>query len=251
MKALLLSALLFAGLFTSAQNHMSNMDPSMMPGMSLGFGVDFQKFDGLNQRIASSSQYELPHDYMGVIQLGMFKNENQFVHQSNFSIGSSTNGDRSKKSTTIRYFGASTDFGYDFVKNPGFAIYPLVGLGVQWYQARLFRDNSGTNFDNVLQAPELQSNLEPLQLKNFFFNYRLGLGISGGSAKWGTSVGVQGIYNANFNGTNGWHTNNNQMLANAPRDKLSQFYVGVVFTWNPLVAMKQMKMEHDKKTTTQ
>ena len=220
------------------EHHMKAED---FPDMSRGIGVSFQKFDGLNSRIANFPQYKALRNGTGVLQLGSFKEKKQFISQFNIMAGSSMSGESGKKSSTIRYIGVGADIGYDFVKSEKFAVYPLAGLGFQKYQARFFTDNSGVNFDNVLQSPNVQNSIKPLQLTNGFFNYRLGIGLAATSAKHNCSIGVQALYTGSFK-DHAWRGNENQQLLNSPVDKLSQIYAGLVFTCRPFFMMKHGKM---------
>ncbi|MEO5684329.1 MAG: hypothetical protein ABIQ88_16935 [Chitinophagaceae bacterium] len=211
------------------------------PYMSRGIGASFQKFDGLNSRIANFPQYKEVRDVTGVLQLGWIKERRQFISQFNIMAGSSMSGDRDKRSSTIRYIGAGADIGYDFIKSERVALYPLVGLGYQKYQARFFRDNSGVNFNDVVNSPTVQNNLKPLELTNGFFNYRLGLGISAKSSKHDCSIGLQAMYTGSFK-DHAWKSGNEQSLSNAPEDKLSQIYAGLIFICKPFAMMKRGHM---------
>ena len=238
MKNILLISLLCMGLSAFAQEDKFTMN---FPEMSRAAGVSFQKFDGLNNRIASFPQYKQVKNATGVLQLGTFKETHQFISQMNLMAGSSMSGDRDKKSSTIRYLGVGADIGYDVIKNEKIALFPLVGLGYQVYQARFFKDNSAVNFDDVLQSPTVQNNIKPLELTNSFFNYHLGIGLAATSAKNHCSIGVQALYTGSFH-DRAWRGNQDQTLSNAPRDKLSQIYAGLVFTCRPLFMMKHGHM---------
>jgi hypothetical protein len=211
------------------------------PEMSRGAGVSFQKFDGLNDRIAGFPQYKQIRNATGVLQLGTFKESHQFISQMNLMAGSSMSGDRSEKSSTIRYLGAGIDIGYDFIKSEKVALFPLIGLGYQAYQARFFRDNSAVDFDNVLQSTTTQNNIKPLDLTNGFFNYRLGIGLAATSAKYHCSIGVQAMYVGSFQ-DRAWRSGDAQTLSNAPSDGLSQIYAGLVLTCRPFFMMKRGHM---------
>ncbi len=240
MKTILLSLLLLACVGVFAQDKSKwNMD--MFPELSRAAGVSFQKFDGLNSRIANFPQYKELRDATGVLQLGWFKENHQFIHQINLMAGSSMSGDRNKRSSTIRYLGAGAEIGYDFIKSDKIALFPLAGLGYQAYQARFFKDNSSVNFNDVLASSTVQNNIKSLDLTNGFFNYRLGIGVAATSAKYHCSIGIQGMYTGSFS-DRAWHSSQGQMLDNAPRDKLSQFYAGLVITCRPFAMMHHGKM---------
>ena len=217
------------------QQHRMNEED--IPDMSRALGVSFQKFDGLNSRIAAFPQYKELRNATGVLQLGWFKEKKQFISQFNLMAGSSMSGDRDKRSSTIRYIGFGADLGYDFIKSKKFAAYPLVGIGYQRYQAKFFRDNSGVDFNSVISSPAVQNNLKPLDLKNGFFNYRLGIGFAASSEKNHCSIGLQAMYTGSFK-DHAWKSADYQSLQNAPVDKLSQIYAGLVFTCRPFFMMK-------------
>jgi hypothetical protein len=234
-----LSLLLFcAGLSVYAQE---NKMAAFMPEMSRSIGVSFQKFDGLNKEIAKFPQYKDLISHAGVLQAGWFKESHQFISQMTLTAGSSMSGDRDKKSSTIRYLGAGFDIGYDFIKSEKIAVYPLVGLGYQGYQARFYKDNSAVNFDDVLVSSTVQNSIRSLDLRNGFFNYRLGLGIAARSPKNSCSIGIQAVYTGSFK-DHSWRSSQDQTLANAPVDKLSQIYAGLIFTCRPLFMMKHGRM---------
>ena len=235
----IISLLLLCFCLTSFAQEDKKFD--FMPDMSRGLGVSFQKFDGLNSRIANFPQYKQLPDHTGVLQLGWFKEKHQFISNFNFMAGSSMSGNKNEKSSTIRYLGVGADIGYDFIKNEKVMLYPLVGLGYQAYQARFYRDNSAVDFNAVLQSTNVQNSVNPLDLKNGFFNYRLGFGLATKFAKNACSFGIQAIYTGSFSDQT-WKSGQNQTLANAPSDKLSQVYAGLVLTCRPFYMMKHMHM---------
>jgi hypothetical protein len=218
-----------------------NMKMDFFPEMSRAAGVSFQKFDGLNNRIANFPQYKQIRNATGVLQLGWFKESHQFISQMNLMAGSSMSGDRDTRSSTIRYLGAGIDIGYDFIKSDKVALFPLVGLGYQAYQARFFRDNSSVDFNSLLQSPTVQNNIHSLDLTNGFFNYRLGAGIAATSPKHHASIGIQALYTGSFQ-DRAWRSSQDQTLSNAPADKLSQVYIGLVLTASPFFMMKHGHM---------
>jgi hypothetical protein len=238
MKTIFFLFFLSTGIAVFAQEDKS---ASFFPEMSRGAGVSFQKFDGLNDRIANFPQYKQIRNATGVLQLGTFHESHQFISQANLMAGSSMSGDQGQRSSTIRYLGAAIDFGYDLIKSEKVALFPLVGLGYQAYQARFFRDNSAVNFDDVLQSTNVQNNIKPLDLTNGFFSYRGGIGLAARSPKNGCSIGVQVIYTGSFHDRS-WRSNDNQTLSNAPTDKLSQVYAGLVITCRPFFMMKHGRM---------
>lgn len=204
-----------------------------MPFITRSVGVSFQKFDGLNSRVANFPQFETLRDYAATIGLGWLKERNRVVSAGGLNLGSSMSGDRDKKSSAIRYFGLNADIGYDVLKSDKVMLYPLVGLGYQGYQAIFYKDNSAVLFNDVLQSPSVQNNIRSVRFNNSFLLYRLGFGVSFKSAKHPeNSIGLQAGYSGSFK-KRMWRSNENQLLGNAPEDKLSQFHVGIVLTSKP------------------
>ncbi len=112
-------------------------------------------------------------------------------------------------------------------------LYPLVGLGFEKYQARFFKYNSSVDFDDVLSSSTVQNNIHSLDLTNSFFNYRFGFGVAFKNPKFpSSSIGIQAGYTGSFQ-SNAWKSNQDQSLQNAPEDKLSRFYFGLVLTGRP------------------
>ncbi len=240
MKNIFLLLLAFATLPAFSQENKMMME---FPDISRAAGVSFQKFDGLNSRIANFPQYKQVRNGTGVLQLGWFKENHQFISQMNLMAGSSMSGDRDTRSSTIHYLGVGIDIGYDFIKSDKVALFPLVGLGYQAYQARFFKDNSATNFDDLLQSPAVQNSVRPLDLTNGFFNYRAGLGLAATSAKRHCSIGIQALYTGSFQ-SRAWRSSDDQTLANAPVDKLRQVYLGIVFTCRQFFMMRRERMQN-------
>jgi hypothetical protein len=225
MKKLILPVLLFISLSTFAQtdNETTNESP-VNQILTHGVGFSYQEFNGLNGRIANFPQYKKLRNHTGTLQIGLLKERKGLMSGLGFGVGSSMSGDRDKKSSTIRFFGFSADIGYNFSKNQRVMIYPLVGLGVERYQARFFKDNSGVQFNDVLANVGEQNNIRPVDFTNTFFNYRAGFGLILRSARKPThSIGLQAGYTGSFK-DKAWRSQNDQVLANSPEDKLSRFY---------------------------
>ena len=198
--------------------------------MSHGIGISFQKFDGLNDRIAGLPQYKTLRDYTGTLQLGFLKERNRLISEMGLIAGSSMSGDRDEKSSTIRFLGINVNIGYDVVPNNRIMLYPFVGLGYEMYQARFFKDNSSVAFNDVLQSPTVQNNIRPVDFKNGFFTYRAGFGVLLSSPKNNHgSIGLQAGYTGSFNSRT-WRSSHNQSLLNAPEDNLSRFFVALIFS---------------------
>ena len=149
-------------------------------------------------------------------------------------------GDRNEKSSSLRSMGVHAEIGYNLLNSKMVLLYPLAGLGYEMYQARFFKDNSSVDFNDVLQSSTVQNSITPVTFKNSFFNYRLGFGISLKSPKYpSNSIGLQAGYVGSFSSIS-WRGNDNQDLMNAPKDKLSRIYVGLVLAFSPWGMMKDM-----------
>ncbi len=230
MKYLLIALLVGMTLASHAQFHKSSMT---MPTITRSLGVSFQKFDGLNGRVANFSQYEQLRNYTATIGLGWLKEYKRVVSGGGLTLASSLSGDRDKKSSAIRSAGVNFDIGYDVIKKESVLLYPMVGLGLQGYQAIFYKDNSGVPFDDVLESPTVQNNIQALKLTNQFVTYRLGVGLALRSPKNpGNSIGLQAGYAGSFKGRT-WRSSDNQLLGNAPSDNLEQVYASLVLTCAP------------------
>jgi hypothetical protein len=142
-------------------------------------------------------------------------------------------GRQDKKSSTVRYIGLNLDLGYDLLKNEKIMLYPLAGLGLQGYQALVHKDNSNVAFNDVLQSQAVQNSISSVKFNNAFLVYRLGVGVSIKSPKCpSSSIGIQAGYAGSFK-KNSWRSNENQVLNNSPEDKISQFYISLMFMNKP------------------
>lgn len=232
MKAwVLCAALLISG--ASMAQKKKNWD-NYLPMSTIGIGVGFQEFDGLNNRIANLPQYRDLRDYTAVLQLGWMKERNRVISMSNITLGSSMSGDRNRQSSTTRFAGIGADFGYDLLKQDRVMLYPIAGIGYEWYQARFYRDNSNVNFNDVLTSPIVQTGIAPVAFNNSFFNYKLGMGLNLFAPKEkGASVGLQAAYIGSFQDRE-WRSKDGQDLNNAPEDRLGRFQVSLILTKAPM-----------------
>jgi hypothetical protein len=195
----------------------------------LGFGAGLQKWDGLNSRIAQFPQYEQVKDYTALLHLGWLKEYKRFISGPNFMLGSTMTGDRDEKSSTMRFFGIGADFGYDVIASDKLMLYPLVGLGGEFYQARFYKDNSNVDFDDVLQSPTVQNSVRALGLKNTFVTYKVGVGFNVKSSGNKGAIGLQASYNGSFQ-DKAWKSNDGQALGSSPEDRLSRFQLSIIFS---------------------
>lgn len=224
---------LFVGLSltATAQKAKSTKTESML--MTRGIGVSFQKFDGLNSRIAVLPQYKALRDYMATLSLGSMNVRNNFISGINITGGSSMSGDKGKRSSSLRFLSGSLYLGYDVIKGDKFMLYPMVGFGGEGYQARFFKDNSAVNFNDVLTSGTTQNNIRPVIFKNMFGTYHAGIGFTvKPSTKSNGSIGIQASYTGSFK-DKAWKSSDNQDLGNAPSDRLSRFQVGLVINSFP------------------
>ncbi|MEP7110566.1 MAG: hypothetical protein ABI760_21415, partial [Ferruginibacter sp.] len=220
MKIIISLFLLFMGFSAIAQHQING---KFLPLVTRSIGGSFQQFDGLNSRVANLPQYKQLKGYTATLGLGWIKERNRLISAGGINIGSSMSGNNDKKSSTIRYFGLNADIGYDLLKSEKLMLYPLAGLGFQKYQAIFFKDNSGVAFNEVLQSSSVQNSIRSVKFNNSFTVYRLGVGFSVNSSKYpSSSIGMQAGFTGSFK-NQAWRSNENQLLGNAPLDKINQF----------------------------
>lgn len=227
----ILISIFFVGLVatTQAQFHSGGVKPMITRSL----GGSFQKFDGLNSRVAGLPQFKPLKEYTATLGLGWMKERKRVVSAGGITVGSSMSGDKDERSSTIRYIGLNADLGYDVISAERVMLYPLVGLGFQHYQAIFYKDNSAVPFDDVLSSPTVQNNIRSVRFNNSFFVYRAGIGFNVKSPKNpANSIGLQAGYTGSFKDQS-WKSNENQALGNAPKDNIGQFFVSLVLTSQP------------------
>ncbi len=230
---------LFSALLTLssyAQPNLDNNKKDYTPPMFLrAVGISFQSFDGLNSRIANRPEYKELRDYAGTLDFGFIREYNRFVSDLDLTAGSSMSGDRDKKSSTIRYAGIGIDLGYDLLASKKLLLYPSVGIGGEAYQARFYKDNSLVPFDAVLVSSDVQNAIRPVNFTNRFFTYRLGLGFAVRPSNNASGyMGIRAAYMGSFKDKE-WKSSDNQSLAGAPSDGLSQFSISLVIMNMPMM----------------
>ena len=146
-------------------------------------------------------------------------------------------GHRDEKSSTIRYIGVNLNLGYDVMKSDRFMLYPMAGLGLQKYQALFYKDNSAVGFNEVLQSPTVQNNISSVKFTNAFALYRFGLGFSVKAPNYPAAIGIEAGYTGSFK-KHEWRSNEDQTLANAPEDRVSQFFISLVLMSKPFSMMR-------------
>ncbi|HRP56995.1 hypothetical protein [Agriterribacter sp.] len=214
------------------ENNRKKME-QFLPSVTRSIGGSFQQFDGLNARVANLPQFEPLKGYTATLGLGWMKEKNRFISDMGVTAGSSLSRHRNEKSSTVRYIGFNANAGYDVLKDERITLYPLAGIGFQAYQSVFYKDNSAVDFNDVLQSPVVENSIHPVKFHNGFWVYRAGLGLSFTSPKHPSgSIGLQAGYTGSFQ-KRAWRSKNNQSLRNAPRDRISQFYIGLVLTSRP------------------
>lgn len=227
MKITVLALLTMLSLGASAQKDKKWHSGSMT--QIQGIGVSFQQFSGLNSRIAANPQYKILRDYMGTISLGSRMVKKNFISDLTITGANSMSGNRNKKSSNLRSLAAGFSIGYDFIPSEKIMLYPIVGLGIEGFQAKFYKDNSAVNFNDVLNSPNTKSAISAVKFTNSFTTYNLGGGFSFKPAKCNGTIGLQASYTGSFS-NKAWKSSDRQELANAPEDRLSRFQVGLVFT---------------------
>lgn len=233
MKAWILGAALLVAGAATAQKKTDNS----LSMTTISFGGGLQKFDGLNGRVDNFSQYRTLRDHTALLGLGFMKERNRFISMTNLGLGSTMSGDRHRQSSTVRFIGVGADFGYDLLAADKFMLYPIAGLGYEWYHAKFFRDNSNVDFDDVLQTPVIQTGISPIAFTNGFFNYKLGVGFNLVSPKdRGATIGLQAAYVGSFQEKE-WRSKEGQDLRNSPEDRLGRFQLSLILTHAPMSRM--------------
>lgn len=214
----------------SQKNDNRDFDP---PLLTRGIGVSIQAFDGLNSRLEGHPEFRKLRDIAGTLSLGCMKIRNRFVSNVDLVAASSMSGDRDRKSSTVRYLGAGIDLGYDVIPADKIILTPLVGIGGEAYMARFYRDNSAVPFNLVLVSPDVQNDIRPVDFTNTFFVYRLGFALATRHPNnRSVTFGIQARYVGSFK-DKAWKSADNQELAGAPEDRLSQFQISLFTSGMP------------------
>jgi hypothetical protein len=205
--------------------------------MTKSIGVSFQDFTGLNERMAAFPQYKELRGHTFTISLGSMHVMNNFVSQLNVTGASSLTGDSRERSSAVRSIGGSFDLGYDVIPSARVMVYPMVGIGSDWYNAIFYKDVNAVSFNEVATSPTVQNNIRSVKFTNRFTTFRFGLGLAFASPDGNHSVGLQGFYSGSFKNNKDWKSSENQTLAGAPVDNLKRVSVGIVFTGNMMGMM--------------
>lgn len=233
MKSVIVTLLCAMSLSLTAQEKSSKHWGKMkdyMPVMTKSAGVSFQKFDGLNSRIAGFPQYKQLKNHLWTVSLGSMHNIKNFVSQMNVTAGSSLTGDANERSSTVRVLGGSFDLGYDVIPAARVMLYPMAGIGLETYHAIFYKDVNAVDFDDVANSPALQNSIRSVKFTNCYTTYRLGLGLGFKSPDGNHSIGLQGMYSGSFKDNKAWKSAENQSLNGAPVDDLERISVSLVIT---------------------
>lgn len=196
-----------------------------------GINYNNQNFSQLNNALSNlGSMYEALPKSVASWNLGWIFEDDLVLIKTNIGLGNSIKGKQGKRNTRLSYFSTSMEIGLNFSKNNNnIRIYPTAGLGVAVFSATLNKDLSNINFNDILQNPTIQSNANSTRLTNTFFIYRAGLAVDFFNKKNNhKAVGFFAGYNGSFN-NRAWRVNMEQQVANAPSDRLSQFFAGINF----------------------
>ena len=226
MKTLTVILLSIISFSAAAQKGMHDKS-DFMPTMTRGIGVSFVSFDGLNDRIAGFPQYKGLKDHLWTLSAGSMHNKKDFISGFTISAGSSLSGNRNKQSSALRSLNAGFDLGYDVIPSEKIMLYPLVGIGGEFYRAVFYKDNSAVDFNVVANSPTAQNSIRSVKFNNAFFAYRLGLGVALKDPKSKATIGLQAGYVGSFH-DEAWKSSESQTLANAPADNLSRFNISLV-----------------------
>ncbi|WP_336515509.1 hypothetical protein [Pollutibacter soli] len=197
---------------------------------TIGFGVGWQDFSGLNDRVKEFPEYEQLNDVTALLHLGWLKEKNRLISNTQVTLGSTLSGNRDQKSSDVRFIGLGADVGYDLLASDRMMLYPLVGIGYEWYHAKFNRDVSSVDFDDVLGSPVLQNTIKAALFKNDFFTWRAGLGFNILNPKSNNyGIGIQAAYTGSFQDRS-WKSSDNLNLNNSPKDRLGRIQVSLILS---------------------
>ena len=195
-----------------------------------GLGASGQNFSNLSSRIAARPEYQGIRKTAAGFNLGWFAETDKMIVDFSLGFGSSFSGNTDTRSTNLINFNSSIKVGYNLSKSSAIRVYPFVGLGVETFRATFNKDVSAIPFDSVLQSTAWQQKTAPLGFTNTFIVYKAGLSVDFVSKKNSRfSTGLRAGYTGSF-GNRAWRINEDQLLSNAPKDKLSSWFVSIQFT---------------------
>ncbi len=192
----------------------------------LGIGGGHQTFTNLNKRIATMPQYEQVKGPQFNVALGMLNEEGRFLSDFSLNLASMLKGNDEKKSSTSSVFNFNINFGYNLLPaSKKIRLYPTAGVGFEYVRVRLNKDLSAIPFDSVMANPQWRLQTEPVNFSNTYFTYNAGLAIDFLSRNSRNSfAGFRAGYTGSFK-SRSWRANDNQLLANAPADRVNRWYV--------------------------
>jgi hypothetical protein len=237
MKRILLAALLIISITAQAQHHKKRPVGSTA-SMYFGMGAAGQSFSQLNSRIAARPELQPLRKTQGMFYLGFAKERKNVLFDFNFGVGSSLSGDAERKSSNISMFTSSINIGYNFSNNKNIRVYPFIGIGGETFMAKFFRDVSAIPFDSVLQNTSWQQRTAPSKFTSNFFTYKLGFAVDFlNKNNPHYAIGLKVGYTGGFKDVS-WRVNDNQVLANAPVDRLSGWFASIQFMRNKRVKQR-------------
>lgn len=136
-------------------------------GDFISFGLQFPKLDKLNTLLENNDYATLTEQYFP-IGYGFIGSSGNFVTQFEIYFNNDNNSNE-KSSTELFYWGWNVSFGYDFIKNEKFNLYPLAGLSFDWTTIQITDDLSNkTQFNNYISSIGNQ-----IEIKNVNINSHL------------------------------------------------------------------------------
>ena len=224
MKLFITTALaLFTTLAVSAQSKDSVLARSHW---YFGIGGGHQTFTNINKRIAPMSQFEQLKGPQLAGTLGILSQEGRFMSDISLNFFSQLKGDDEKKSSSAAGISANLNYGYNLLPaSKSIRLYPMLGVGFEYIRTSFNKDLSGVAFDSVLTSPNWRLQTEPVTFSNTYFTYNATLAIDFLNKKTGNSfVGFRAGYTGSFKSRT-WRANDNQLLANAPSDRVNRWYL--------------------------
>jgi len=234
MKKLLLLLLTLISISSFSQNEDSVISSPDNTHIYYGIGAAGQNFAGIGSRIALRPEYEALRKTEASLSIGLTREINSLMVDYNLSFGSSLSGDRERKSSSIISFGYSFTLGVNLCRNYSprhrIKLWPFAGIGIQTFKVALNKDLAAVPFDSVLQSTNWQQRTAPLRFSNTFFTYKTGVAIDFVSKHNKRSAyGLRAGYIGSFKSKD-WRINEEQVLANAPTDKLSRWFATLQVT---------------------
>lgn len=238
MKLPLLACVLLISSSIFSQTKSSDSTTSMV---YWGFGYQYQSFGNLSNRIATRPEFEKPGSSMANLFVGINRETSGFIRDFQVHFGAGTKGNDEKRNTAIMSGGAAIMLGYNVSKKQSFRFYPFVGVSGETYFAKFNRDVSSISFDSVLISNTVQQRTEPVTFSNMFFCYQGGLAADFVNTKYRflTSLGLRVSYTGSFKNRS-WRVNDNQLIAGAPSDRISQFNASLLFSFGRKRANNRM-----------